>query len=327
MESQTQAISFSNSYFALVDGLASGLETQLSRDVVLDWFGRTIKGSKKVASFMEAHMVNTWHIFSRIVPTSSIFHHRQESVKNANDADSESDYLSEGDLCNLFKFEISPANIEEIEQSINRIKLEEDMAPTVERECSEEDGHVNVEAHGNYVEADGEIELSRKFWKPDIRHTYFSATSNFHTWRRPCKLQIAYSILTECPALDPLCETTRDTVPKDRLPSLTEINEITNRLVPNTNDFDGLLRTIDFVEDRKGILKSLEIVMAKDHRAPLFTLQCVKDKLVFNKPCVNVDVCNEENKRKFVFKYQIHLIIYEDSQKCKTKKLSRNPKE
>lgn len=140
-------------------------------------------------------------------------------------------------------------------------------------------------------------------------------------------MQIAYSILTECPALEPLCETTRDTVPKVRLPSLAEINEITNRLVPNTNDFGGFLRTIDFVEDRKGILESLEMVMAKDHRAPLFTPQYVKDKLVFNKSCVNVDVCNEENKKKFVFKYQIHLIIYEDSQKCKTKKLSRNPKE
>lgn len=75
-------------------------------------------------------------------------------------------YLSEGDLCNLFKLEISPANIEENEQSINRIKLEEEMAPTFERECSEEDGHVIVEASTvKYVEADGEIEFSRKFWK------------------------------------------------------------------------------------------------------------------------------------------------------------------
>lgn len=79
MESQTQTISFANSYNALVDGLASGLESQLSRDVVLDWFGRAIKGSKNVASFMEAHKMNTRHIFSRIVPTSGIVCEKKRS--------------------------------------------------------------------------------------------------------------------------------------------------------------------------------------------------------------------------------------------------------
>lgn len=77
--------------------------------------------------------------------------------------------LSEGDLSSLFKLEITSTNVEEIEQSINRIKLEEEMAPTVKvikRECGQGDGPVVVETSTvKYVEANGDIEFSRKCWK------------------------------------------------------------------------------------------------------------------------------------------------------------------
>lgn len=77
--------------------------------------------------------------------------------------------LSEGDLCNLFKLEISPSNTEEIEQGINRIKLEEEMAPTnkaTKRERGQGDGSIVFETGTvKYMEAEGEIEFTRKYWK------------------------------------------------------------------------------------------------------------------------------------------------------------------
>ncbi|XP_017766489.1 PREDICTED: uncharacterized protein LOC108555370 [Eufriesea mexicana] len=79
MENHKQAISFANSYFALVDGLASGLESQLSKDVVLDWFGKMVKGRRNVAAFMEAHKMNSRHIFSRIVSTTDIVYEMKHS--------------------------------------------------------------------------------------------------------------------------------------------------------------------------------------------------------------------------------------------------------
>lgn len=72
MDKSTQAISFANSYFALVDGLASGLESHLSEDVVLHWFGRTVTGRKNVSAFMETHKVNSRHRFVHIAPTTGI---------------------------------------------------------------------------------------------------------------------------------------------------------------------------------------------------------------------------------------------------------------
>lgn len=79
MDERTRAISFANCYFALVDGLASGLAGHLAEDVVLDWFGRTVRGRKNVTSFMEAHKVNSRHVFRSITPISGINYERKSS--------------------------------------------------------------------------------------------------------------------------------------------------------------------------------------------------------------------------------------------------------
>ncbi|XP_015431564.1 PREDICTED: uncharacterized protein LOC107187888 [Dufourea novaeangliae] len=379
MNEYAEAISFANCYFALVDGLASGLDSHLAENVVLDWFGRTVTGRRNVTAFMEAHKVNSRHMFRTIMPCTSIGYQRKPSNRKrvcsyrndkesfntdnedgrlegqtvfqetcmsaaddvitdinqneidpkkitAMDIDKMSYCLDEGDLSNLFKLEISSTNIEEIEQSINRIKLEEEMAPTVKaikRERGQGDGPVVVETSSvKYVEADGEIEFSRRVWKQGAWNAYISARSNVHTWRRSCKLQIAYSTLTDQPTLEPSRKSRNSATlydqPKARLFSLGEINEITNRLVPNTNDFGGFLKDVDFFEDRKDFLASLGTEIAiKDPLNPVLKPHYVRNKLVFDKPCVNHDDQNDRNKKKFVFNYQIHLIIYEGTNKCK----------
>lgn len=104
--------------------------------------------------------------------TSDLNHNQIDAKKIAAANEDDVDvlyYLSEGVLSNLFKLKISETNTEEIERSINRIKLEEEMAPTVkavERERGEGDGPVIVETGTvKYIEAQGEIKFSRKTWK------------------------------------------------------------------------------------------------------------------------------------------------------------------
>lgn len=369
MDEHTQAISFANSYFALVDGLASGFENHLAENVILDWFGRVIRGRKNVKAFMGSRKANSRHMFTRIVPTGSIdFENRQQECLekcdnhpsdetfsqeieisssdqvvmdiNQNEIDDKrigaTDdtfyYLSDDDLSNLFKLEISSPNVEEeLGHRINRMKLKEEMAATIkafERERGqEEDGPVNGQtAAVKYVEADGEIEFSRR--KRDTWNAYCLAKSSLHTWRRPCKLRIAYSTLTECPTVDavPKCEIVppRFEQPKAKLPSLDEINEITNRLIPNANSFGGFLRELDFFKDRKHFLENLELEMVtNDPCTPPLLLQSVEDKLVFDKPCVNAYDGSERMKKRFVFNYQICLIVYEGNSKCKRNLLSK----
>lgn len=84
--------------------------------------------------------------------------------------------LSEGDLFNLFKLEISTSSTEEIEESINRIKLEEEMAPTIKaikRENGPGDENVIVGlSTPKYIEAYGEMEFSRRYWKRGKRNIF-----------------------------------------------------------------------------------------------------------------------------------------------------------
>lgn len=81
MENHPQAISFANSYFSLVDGLAPGLDGHLAEDVVLDWFGRTIRGRKNVADFIKYHKVASRHVFNDITPVGCINYKKSRSVE------------------------------------------------------------------------------------------------------------------------------------------------------------------------------------------------------------------------------------------------------
>lgn len=268
-----------------------------------------------------------------------------KEISAMNDASFDDD-LSEGDLFNLFKLEISTSSTEEIEESINRIKLEEEMAPTIKaikRQNGPGDENVVVGlSTPKYIETYGEMEFSRRYWKRgitrlnstmnitdilfnrtiDICNAYSVPMSSVHTWRRPCKLQIAYS--TEHPTLK--LSSNKKNTEKDkvrfghstiRLPTLEEINQISDRLVPNTDNFGGFLKNTDFFQDLKDFIKSLEKEPCK-----LFDPYYVEKKLMFDKPEVNASHCNDKKKKMFLYNYQIHLIIYEDSENelCKNLK-------
>lgn len=79
------------------------------------------------------------------------------------DVDDQSYDLNESDLCNLSEPEITSQPIVGKIQNINRIKLKEEMAPTitaVNRECGQGDGPVTAEANTTkYLEANGVIKF------------------------------------------------------------------------------------------------------------------------------------------------------------------------
>ncbi|XP_078048417.1 uncharacterized protein LOC144475892 [Augochlora pura] len=235
--------------------------------------------------------------------------------------------FNEGDLSNLFKLEISSTNIQDIEQSINRIKLEEEMPAAVKpikRQRNQEDESVIVKNDMKYIEADGYVDFSRKIWRrgKDDWDPNFWGTSTVQKWRRHCKLQIAYFTLTEHShsVVEQPCKhpATCSSQPKAKLLSLEEINEVSDRLVPNKNDFNGFLKVFDFVKDRKGFLANLETEMlTKDSLTPSIVPQYVENKLVFNKRNDKVNE-NDQNERKFVSNYQVYLIIYESTSRSRS---------
>ncbi|KOX70933.1 hypothetical protein WN51_03362 [Melipona quadrifasciata] len=345
-----QAISFANIYFSLVDGLISGLENCLSENVVLDWFGNVIEGRKNVSAFIKNHKTISKHIFLDITPITGVsfeekhsnwakfcLHHNpphQECQKEDNNfvsddgireemeklsmSDAEAGNsqnkihaskvscdLSEGDISNTSKLEISLTNIEKIKHSLKKLNLQEETS-TIERERDQKDEHIK------YVEANGEI----KFWKSERFN--WSFTPNNRVWRRLCKLQIAYTILPDKLILESLCKIKEENTTvhleqtKAKLPSLDEIIEIANKVVPNTNDFDGFLKDINFFDDFNDFVKHLETETAIKNSSTSLNLHYVEDKLVFNRPSLNVDDGNDKDTKKSVHSYQIHLIIYQN---------------
>lgn len=75
---RAQAILFAEYYFALADGIFPGLECHLEKDVVLDWFGRTIKGKKNVTAFIKSNRISTLHLFTDITSISSIICNKKQ---------------------------------------------------------------------------------------------------------------------------------------------------------------------------------------------------------------------------------------------------------
>ncbi|KAK2587281.1 hypothetical protein KPH14_003009 [Odynerus spinipes] len=376
-DEHSRAVSFANCYFALVDGLASGLENHLAEDVVLDWFGRTIRGKRNVSTFIRTHKVNSRHMFASIKPTGGIGYknnhrNRKQDLSNFNEkkrtkvaneicessnADQEKNeidwreapkeddmtyVLNEGDLCNLFKLYITQTDIEEIEESINRVKLEEEMAPMIglvkrehgleeeEEEEEEDKDEPSVDKNSSeikYIEAVGHVKFSRKYWRKDIYNRYNTVSLDNHTWNRPCKLQVAYSALKErrasisstdnVPRSRPTSESKSFQEQHNKLLSLEEITSLSNRLVPNVNDFGGYLKTFDFYSDREFFLESLRNELS-GKKGNTFLTGYVHNKLIFNRPTTNLacdDSNNNENTKEsvnFVFNYRIHVIIYEN---------------
>ncbi|XP_012254140.2 uncharacterized protein LOC105684957 [Athalia rosae] len=394
MEDQLQAISFANSYFSLVDGLAPGLEDHLDENVVLDWFGKTIRGRENVTAFMKAHNAARFsrHKFNRISPVPGIVYRKSQATsvqrsrrtaqeKNDNSISLKNDHqlnferlsisdpdnnnvlinpeifdleenekkiskteelsmsfeLHENDLANLFALDVTPTKAEEIEDNINKIKEEEKSCGRTKFVRREYDdlGAVQdlVESKSiKYVEAIGQIKFSKRSSKRG---------TEFQTWQRQSKIQIAYSMITSEFIKNSTTDDNQDeffqgmetdpeppSFEKARvrsaglLPSLDEIAEISNNLVPNINNFGGYLTSFDFVGERDNFLENFNAELAvRKSPSYLRTPQYIDNRLVFrdsnNQKKVTTRQPNQYQGNGFVFNYLIHLIIYQAGAGCR----------
>ncbi|KYN15425.1 PREDICTED: uncharacterized protein LOC108765127 [Trachymyrmex cornetzi] len=237
--------------------------------------------------------------------------------------DNQSYDLNGGDLYNLFEPESQPI----VSKNINRIKLKEEMAPTVRainRECDQGDGPVTAEANttnNKYLEANGEIKLIRMNTQTDSLYHWSNSLIKKKTWIRKCKLQITYSLLNNvdsskvarkchnaqknaCVARKSelstkVCHNT-DKTQESKLLSLEEAIQISNTSIPDVNHFGGYLQPLNFLEDRENFLKCFEAEIAKKNPNMHFGLRYVNNKLISDCP----------NKKPFNVMYQIHEIVY-----------------
>ncbi|XP_011868201.1 PREDICTED: uncharacterized protein LOC105562185 [Vollenhovia emeryi] len=240
------------------------------------------------------------------------------------------DDLNDNNLYNLFEPEITSQPIVGKIQNINRIKLKEEMAPTVRainREYGQGDGPVTAEANATkYLEANGEIKFIRICADSDSPFLYhWSRLWKKKMWKRQCTLQIAYSSLTDNDSSKvatkcynnatqenayhntcvsnlsaDICQNTNE-MQESKLPSLEDAIKISGTLIQDVNHFGGYLQPLNFSEDREDFLKKFEAAIATDNSEVHFSAHYVNNKLIFN----------STTKKPFNVMYQINKIVYE----------------
>ncbi|XP_029680339.1 uncharacterized protein LOC115245945 [Formica exsecta] len=82
-----RAISVANHYFMLADRMIPGLENHLSKNVVLEWFGKKITGKKDVAAFIMSHKTEFFHTFDDIIPILGITTKEKQSNRSKESLD------------------------------------------------------------------------------------------------------------------------------------------------------------------------------------------------------------------------------------------------
>ncbi|XP_046743675.1 uncharacterized protein LOC124409831 [Diprion similis] len=229
MEEQSQAISFANSYFSLVDGLAPGLEDHLAHNVVLDWFGRTIRGRENVAAFMKTHKVASRHVFNCIESASSISYRKSQIARKLH-RDNTADNYAITSKCRL-NFEglsisdgepvvLDPENnnvVKKVEESDGPWELNEndltrlfalDVAPTrpeeieasIRRMRNEErpsSRRIKADEWGfDVLESRSGVKYVEARGQIEFSKKSAKRGTELQKWRRQSQLQIAYSLVS-----------------------------------------------------------------------------------------------------------------------------------
>ncbi|XP_032677808.1 uncharacterized protein LOC116847186 [Odontomachus brunneus] len=253
------------------------------------------------------------------------------TVRESNSTNVEADdreMYKEKDPLNDLEREITSVYNEEIQQNINESKLEEEMASTVKpikRECGQGDRTVRAQTDPiKYMEANGQVRFTRRILQEDPWSYHWTSLKVNH-WVHTCKLQIAYSrcsvsehpevfrMLKNVP-LTRRCKKPNNTMEiqsQRKLPTLEEIIKISNKLIPNVNNFGGYLKSLNYTKDRNDFLKDFEATMTqKNPNANLPTVHYVGNKLIFEH---KDDMYKENFIRKFLYNnYRIHRIVYEE---------------
>lgn len=67
-----EAKTFGNFYIEKMENERDSLKYFLSQDVILDWFGHTVKGNKNVIAFLKKTLASVNHIISDFKPATKI---------------------------------------------------------------------------------------------------------------------------------------------------------------------------------------------------------------------------------------------------------------
>ncbi|KAG5873210.1 hypothetical protein JTB14_019518 [Gonioctena quinquepunctata] len=222
-EDMKEAKTFGEFYVDKLENHKNLFKYYLAENVVLDWFGQTIRGEKKVNDFLKKTLASVNHLFSDALPAKEIGFRDTHIIK----VPKEPKLIPIGLMSPPRTFHLKTQAKTPKKQSIpstSRNRSQERPPPPQPREQGQGDGFhrdecptspakkMKTSALGDFADADSETvegeydsvstttqklkyavsEGAIEFHKPSLKKLQVETK-----WRRPCKLSVAYAA-TNC---------------------------------------------------------------------------------------------------------------------------------
>ncbi|KAK9872172.1 hypothetical protein WA026_016225, partial [Henosepilachna vigintioctopunctata] len=199
------ATSFCDFYIDLIHSFNEKLKYFLSEDIVLDYFGHTIKGQKNVTSYIMSNIVNVAHLFQNTKPIDKIGFRDTHIVKLPKEPKTMLPHFFSPPKTSQPKTPTKSSS----RPSTSGPNKSQDSKPSQTEGCSpakrlrvcrygegdNSDLLIDTDiceserepVHVKYMVSEGYVE----FCKPSMKKLQSECK-----WKRPCKLSIAYSSTT-----------------------------------------------------------------------------------------------------------------------------------
>ncbi|CAH0560386.1 unnamed protein product [Brassicogethes aeneus] len=192
-----EAKDFGEFYIDLVENYKTTVKYYLSDDIVLDWFGQTVKGEKKVNLFIKSNVATVKHFFSDAKPVENIGFRDTHVVKLPREPKKPIPSLlspprNEYHLRTPTK-QTLPSTSSTPNKSSTRIRSDSVHSPAkrfkpTKLEFDSESESIEPECESltvKFMLCEGSVE----FHRPSIKKLQTETK-----WKRPCKLSIGYTL-------------------------------------------------------------------------------------------------------------------------------------
>lgn len=186
-----EAKAFTNFYIDMFENHLNTFSFYLSESATLDWFGKTIKGEKDIGAFLKNNAATIKHLMCDPKPVNEVGHRDTHVINYPTKQKKRSLTLKKSPILANSKEKTPPnehagsSNVLEQGQGDGLHNCEIVSSPP--KRCRISDVIICSEPTFDpvkYVSMEGHIEFRRKSSKKYQKET---------KWKRPCKLEIAYS--------------------------------------------------------------------------------------------------------------------------------------
>lgn len=193
VDSKKEAVDFLEFYCDLLENSPTRLCLYLSETSTLDWFGRTLHGDHKIMAFLQQQANSTCHVFPDVVPVSKIGYRDTHVVHCAERVRKRSKCVKPS--LGAASSETTPPGTS-MQRKVRVEKGQGDgvhnceSSSALSEKVTAGDGYKVITetvacAPIKFLRAEGHVEFRRPSSKKYVRET---------KWKRPCKLEIAYSM-------------------------------------------------------------------------------------------------------------------------------------